>query len=57
MNDNQAEMKNTITAIKNTLKDIKSCLDEAKDHISDFEDKVKINTEFEQQKEKNTEKA
>lgn len=50
-------MQNPITDIKNTLKDIKSWLDEAEDNINDFENKVEINTQFEQQKEKNSEKV
>ena len=45
-------MKNAITEIKNTSKGIDRRSDEAENRISNLEDKVTENTQWEQQKEK-----
>ena len=45
-------MKNTISELKNTVEGIKSRLDEAEDWITKLVDRVKKNTQKEQEKEK-----
>lgn len=49
---NWSDMKNTKTKMKDILEGINSRLGEAEDWISELEDKVAVNTQLEQQKEK-----
>ena len=55
MNKNQLEMKNAISEMKNTLEGINK-MNGVEDQISELEDKVKNNTQSEQQNEKRLKK-